>query len=54
LLFRNGILLLDPGNPMLSFVHQSGWSIDFLETDHWPMLSTPFELAAILDQVVQD
>ncbi|MGH2550352.1 MAG: alpha/beta hydrolase [Thermomicrobiales bacterium] len=45
--------LLDSGNPMLSFVHEPGWSIEILETGHWPMLSTPTELAIILDRLVQ-
>jgi pimeloyl-ACP methyl ester carboxylesterase len=43
--------LLDAGNPMLDFLKGPGWSIDMLDTGHWPMLSKPVELAAILDRI---
>jgi pimeloyl-ACP methyl ester carboxylesterase len=43
--------LLDAGNPMLDFLKGPGWSIELLDTGHWPMLSKPIELAAILDRI---
>jgi pimeloyl-ACP methyl ester carboxylesterase len=45
--------LLDSGNPMLDFLHGPGWSIELLDTGHWPMLSTPAELAATLDRIAR-
>lgn len=42
--------ILDSGNPMLDFLHGSGWTIEMLDTGHWPMLSKPTELAEILDR----
>lgn len=41
--------LLDAGIPMLGFLNQPPWRRFDLATGHWPMLSTPTELAGILD-----
>ncbi|MFF8785202.1 alpha/beta fold hydrolase [Streptomyces sp. NPDC015125] len=44
--------LLDAGMPELAFLSQSPWRRFHLPTGHWPMLSTPVELAETLDTVV--
>lgn len=45
--------LVESGNPMLAFVNEPGWKVENLDTGHWPMLSTPNELAEILDRFVR-
>jgi len=40
--------LLDAGLPQLAFLKEPGWRIEHLPTGHWPMLSMPKELAAVL------
>lgn len=44
--------LLDAGVPELAFLNQAPWRRFRLPTGHWPMLSTPVELARTLDVVV--
>ncbi|MGW7023733.1 alpha/beta fold hydrolase [Streptomyces decoyicus] len=44
--------LLDAGVPTLDFLNQSPWRRFHLPTGHWPMLSTPVQLAETLDAVV--
>lgn len=44
--------LLDAGVPMLAYLNQPPWRRFDLPTGHWPMLSAPAELAAILDAAV--
>ncbi|MGY5134671.1 alpha/beta hydrolase [Streptomyces nigrescens] len=43
--------LLDAGVPTLAFLNQPPWRRFHLPTGHWPMLSTPVELATTLDAV---
>jgi pimeloyl-ACP methyl ester carboxylesterase len=40
--------LLAIGLPQLAFVNHPGWRVEELDTGHWPMLSTPKELAGML------
>jgi pimeloyl-ACP methyl ester carboxylesterase len=40
--------LLDMNLPELAFIKAPDWRIENLETGHWPMLSVPQELAAVL------
>jgi pimeloyl-ACP methyl ester carboxylesterase len=47
----NARKMIDAGGPMLAFLQEPGWSIEMLDTGHWPMLSKPAELAAILDRI---
>ncbi|WP_326622806.1 alpha/beta hydrolase [Streptomyces decoyicus] len=44
--------LLDAGVPTLDFLNQSPWRRFHLPTGHWPMLSTPVQLAETFDAVV--
>ncbi|MFG2533010.1 alpha/beta hydrolase [Streptomyces sp. NPDC048516] len=44
--------LLDAGVPELAFLNQAPWRRFHLPTGHWPMLSTPVELARTLDAAV--
>ncbi|MFI0421179.1 alpha/beta fold hydrolase [Spongiactinospora sp. 9N601] len=44
--------LLDAGVPMLAFLNQPPWRRFDLSTGHWPMLSTPGELADVLHATV--
>jgi pimeloyl-ACP methyl ester carboxylesterase len=44
--------LLDAGVPMLAFLNQPPWRRFDLATGHWPMLSTPAELADVLHTAV--
>lgn len=49
---RDAKALLDAGVPAPAFLNRSPWRRFHLPTGHWPMLSTPVELAATLDAVV--
>ncbi|MEU8786634.1 alpha/beta fold hydrolase [Streptomyces sp. NPDC048637] len=49
---RDAQALLDAGMPALAFLNQSPWRRFPLPTGHWPMLSTPVELAGTLDAAV--
>ncbi|MGW3011907.1 alpha/beta fold hydrolase [Streptomyces sp. NPDC001219] len=49
---RDAKALLDAGTPALAFLNQPPWRHFALPTGHWPMLSTPVELAETLDAVV--
>ncbi|SDG83851.1 Pimeloyl-ACP methyl ester carboxylesterase [Lentzea fradiae] len=44
--------LLDAGVPQLAALNQPPWRRFDLPTGHWPMLSAPTELAALLDAAV--
>lgn len=45
--------MLDAGVPALAFINQPPWRRYDLETGHWPMFSTPEELAEILARASQ-
>ncbi|MFF4604346.1 alpha/beta fold hydrolase [Streptomyces sp. NPDC001339] len=45
--------LLDSGVPMLAFLNEAPWRRFDLPTGHWPMLSAPTKLAAVLDTAVR-
>lgn len=44
--------LFDAGIPLLAHLNQPPWRRFDLATGHWPMLSTPVELAEVLDEAV--
>ncbi|WP_067468469.1 alpha/beta fold hydrolase [Actinomadura macra] len=43
--------LAETGNPAFAMMTGPGWTYRELPTGHWPMLSKPRELAALLDEI---
>ncbi|MFI2763515.1 alpha/beta fold hydrolase [Streptomyces echinatus] len=46
--------MLDAGEPLLASLNMSPWRRFDLATGHWPMLSAPVELAAILHEATRE
>ncbi len=43
--------LLASNNPGVEFLRGPDWTIDEMDTGHWPMLSQPAELSVLLDRL---